>query len=223
MERIDNIGLDMDGVLIDLQTYQFTRGISYFMKKLDRDFEELVVNPLAYDIEDIFGVTRDERMAFWGRKIWAYCLTFPVREGASELTHKWHDEGRMVDIITSRVYAELDNFIGFLFRSMVKIYLAVNNIYYDRLKFCREKNSGEDKAKACIEFNTSLMVDDKIDNLEAVKDIALTLCFDNNWNKEYEDENVTRVNSLYDIDDFIVNYENINYSSNNDKIMKKVL
>lgn len=204
---IDNIGLDMDGVLIDLEQYQYLKGIPYFCKKFKKNPEDIIVDSFAYDVEDIFQCTKNERMIFWLKYIWPYCLTMPAREGASEITHKWHNEGRKVDIITSRVYVMQDNLLGALFRKMVYIWLKKNKIYFDRIKFCSEEKSYIDKVEACKEFETKLMVDDKINNLKELKKILIAVCFDAGWNRVLEDCFIKRLNSFYEIDEYIQEIE----------------
>ncbi len=79
MKRINVIGLDMDGVLVDLAQYQFDRGIPFFSKRFSIPSDTVVKNPGAYDVEEIFGVSHEDRMRFWNRYIWGYCLwTKPV-------------------------------------------------------------------------------------------------------------------------------------------------
>ena len=205
MEKVifDNIGLDMDGVLVDLEKYQLEKGIAYFCKKFNVSPEEVVKNINAYDIEDIFGCTRDQRMTFWVRYIWEYCLLTPAREGSREITNKWHQEGRKIDIITSRVYVMQEDIIGALFRKMVKIWLFKQGIYYDNIVFCSEKGSAIDKSNACIDCKTKIMGEDKLDNVDAISENCLVACFNAKWNQNFEKENVYRVNNIYEMDNLI--------------------
>ena len=48
--NIVTIGIDVDGVLTDLYTFQKENAIPFFLKKYDLE----VKNPAAYDIKDIF-------------------------------------------------------------------------------------------------------------------------------------------------------------------------
>lgn len=205
--EIDVIGLDMDGVIVDLAGYQLAKGIPYFSKKLGLSKKNVVKNLSAYDIEEIFGVSHSERMKFWAHYIWQYCLTIPPIKGVSEKTNKWHNEGRKVVIVTSRVYVMEDNLLGELFRLMVHLYLKINNIYVDDVIFCEEKNSAEAKAKACRKAGIKLMIDDKLENVNKISEERLALCFDNPWNQEGLSERVTRIDSFEDADKFIQNYE----------------
>ena len=213
----DNIGLDMDGVLVDLEQYQLEKGIAYFCKKFNKKPEEVIKNINAYDIEDIFGCTKNERMEFWIRYIWEYCLLFPAKEGSSEITQKWHQEGRNIDIITSRVYVMQDDILGALFRKMVKIWLHSQKIHYDNIVFCSEKESAIDKSKACLDCQTKIMGEDKLDNIEAIRKNSMVACFDAKWNHGYQADNVYRVKNIYDMDKLIDYYEKGN------KILPKTL
>lgn len=203
----DTIGLDMDGVLVDLEKYQFEKGIKYFCKKFNTTPEKVIKDMYAYDVENIFGCTREERMKFWTRYIWEYCLFTPAKEGSSEITNKWHEEGRKIDIITSRVYVMQDDILGALFRKMVKIWLHHNKIYYDSIQFCSEEQSAKDKLETCIKCGTKIMGEDKLDNIEAISQNNLVACFDAKWNENYENNNVYRVNNIYDMDNLIQNIE----------------
>ena len=205
--EIDVIGLDMDGVTVDLAGYQLAKGIQYFSKKLGLPKEKVVKDISAYDIEDIFGVSHSERMKFWARYIWEYCLTVPPIKGVSEKTNKWHNEGRKVVIITSRVYVMEDNLLGELFRQMVYYYLDKNNIYYDDVVFCEEENCAEAKAEACRKAGVKLMIDDKLVTVNRISQERLALCFDNPWNQDGLSEKVTRIDSFDKADEFIENYE----------------
>lgn len=210
MPIIDTVGLDMDGVLVDLAGYQLAKGIPYFSKKLNKPVDKVVKNLQAYDVEDIFGVSHAERMKFWTKYIWEYCLVAKPRESASALTHKWHAEGRKVKIITSRVYVMENNALGELFRRMVYYWLDKYNIYYDEVIFCSEKNSALDKAIACEKANVSLMVDDKVENANMISQNHTVLCYSNPWNEKGLNPNIDKIDEFDEIDQYITNYEQIN-------------
>ena len=208
-KKIDHIGLDVDGVLADLQKYQLEKGNLYFSKKFEKKQENLICDEKAYDIQDIYDCTRKERMDFWKKYIWEYSLLIPAREGASDMTQKWHNEGRIVDIITSRVYVTRQDFLGLLFRTMLKIWLRKEKIYYDRIKFCSEEMSSYDKLVACKEYGTKIMCEDKIDNIETISKHIIIACFNANWNLNYDNPNMYRVSNFYEIDDLIQNLESL--------------
>jgi len=205
---IDVIGLDMDGVLVDLANYQFSKGIPFFSKLKSIPANKIIKDEKAYDVEDVFGVSHAHRTLFWAKYIWGYCLTQPAREDASQITHKWHNEGRKVKIITSRVYVDLNNPWGELFRKMVYYWLDKNNIYYDEVVFCSEEYAAFDKYEVCKNNDVKLMIDDKIDNINMIARNNIVLAYDNPWNQELEEtEIIKRIHNFKQADDFIKKYE----------------
>ena len=60
------IGVDVDGVLTNLEEYQLKYGKKHFKNVTD-------VDENGYDICDIFHCSREEREKFWTKYIWGYC------------------------------------------------------------------------------------------------------------------------------------------------------
>lgn len=56
-----NIGLDVDGVLVDTQTFQLREGKKYFGKKYGISAK----NPDMFEVMDVFECTKKQREAFW--------------------------------------------------------------------------------------------------------------------------------------------------------------
>ena len=94
-----NIGLDVDGVLVDVRTFQLREGKRYFEKK----FGISIKNPDMFEVQDVFECTKKQREAFWIKYIWKYCLKEPMTDNAAEVVNKLRKEGHKVIIITSRV------------------------------------------------------------------------------------------------------------------------
>lgn len=59
------IGIDVDGVLADVASYQMRVSKPYFEK---RGYS--VIDPAGFDIADIYGCSQKERTVFWRRFIW---------------------------------------------------------------------------------------------------------------------------------------------------------
>jgi uncharacterized HAD superfamily protein len=184
--NIKNIGIDVDGPLANLQAYQFEKGIPYFSKLKGVSESEVVVDPNAYDVKEIFGVTKEERDKFWKKYIWEYCLLLKPDKETVEKIQKWHKQGKKIYIITSRVYVDERSFLGLLFRTMLTYWLKTNDIPYDDIVYCSEKESYIDKAKACEELDISIMIDDMVCNVKEISKSRVTACYDANWNQDYE-------------------------------------
>lgn len=175
-----NIGIDVDGVLVDVQSYQLKYGKRYFCEKLHRD----IINPKGYDICDIFDCTREEREKFWIKYIWAYCLKEPMTTGAADYAKKCHEKDHKIYIITGRAHTTEKGITGKLFRWMLRHWLKKNDFYYDDIFYCSEKNSAADKYDVCIENDIDVLIDDKAENLLALMDKITVYCFPAVWNED---------------------------------------
>ena len=78
-----NIGLDVDGVLVDIRTFQLREGKRYFQKK----YGISIKNPDMFEVQDVFECTKKQRESFWIKYIWKYCLKEPMKEDAAEVVH----------------------------------------------------------------------------------------------------------------------------------------
>ena len=87
-----NLGLDIDGVLTNIEEYQFKYGIPYFKKHFNKD----VINEYALDVKDIFGATEEEYKKFWSKYIIPYAITCSARKGAAEYTEWAYENGHKV-------------------------------------------------------------------------------------------------------------------------------
>lgn len=190
-----NIGIDVDGVLVDMEGYQLRYGTEYFFKV----YGKAAVNSKAFDIEQIFDCAHVEREKFWQKYIWAYCLTEPPIKNAPEIISKLHDDGHRIVLITGRAHTTENNITGKLFRFMLKHWLKKNHIIYDEIVFCSEKESSTDKLDACIAKNIDVMIDDKPENLFALADRVKVICYPAIWNEDVESNSFVRVNDWNDI------------------------
>lgn len=187
-----NIGIDVDGVLTDLEKYQLHYGKKYF-KNINN------IDETKIDIEDIFSVSKKEREIFWIKYIWKYCLSIPARENAAAVFKKLKEEGHNLYIITSRAHATEEGITGKLFRKMLFDWLDKEGIIYDDIELCREHGSEIDKLEACKKFNIDIMIDDKAENVMTLAKICKVLCFDAKYNKDCIGDNIIRVHNFNEI------------------------
>lgn len=198
------IAFDGDGVLTNLEDYQLKYGKEYFTDVKD-------IDETGYDIQDIFHCSKEEREKFWTKYIWRYCLKEKPRDNIAATIRKLKEEGNEIFIITGRAHTTEQNVTGALFRKMMIYWLEKENIPYDKIVFCSEGNSAEDKYKACIENNVDVIIDDKKENIEALKDITKVICFDAAYNRDYNYENVPRVKNADQIYNEIKKFQNPRY------------
>ncbi len=190
-----NIGIDVDGVLVDVESYQIKYGKKYFCDKLHRKIK----NPKGYDICDIFDCTREEREKFWTKYIWAYCLKEPMAKGATEYAKRAHEKGHKIFIVTGRAHTTENGVTGKIFRWMLKMWLEKNHFYYDEIYYCSENNSAIDKYNVCLENNIDILIDDKAENILALKDKITVYCFPAVWNEDNRQLDRYRIKGFEDL------------------------
>lgn len=191
-----NIGIDVDGVLNDFESYQKKYAKKYFKDKYE-------YNPEYYDIRDAVCCGEKERKSFWWRHIWRYCVLEPPRTNASEIIKKLRDDGHKIYIITGRVFVTQNSFKGALFRFMLTNWLKRNKIVYDDIALCSDTNSPKDKAASCLKYKIDVMLEDRADNTMELSKITKVLCFSAGYNKECAGENIVRVTSFDEAYKFI--------------------
>lgn len=189
-----NLGLDIDGVLTNIEEFQFKYGIPYFKKHFDKD----VVNEYALDIKEIFDATEEEYKKFWAKYLFLYAITAPVRENAAEYTKWAYENGHKVYIITSRVFATKDNMLGKFMRFIVRNWLKRHHIKYEEIAFCEE-----DKVAAIRQHHIDLMVDDNPQNIEALKDVTGIICMNAKCNEHIADDKVKRCENFLQIIQYV--------------------
>lgn len=253
---IENIGLDGDGIINDLDFYQYTYGIPYFLpqkikKQLpnipqkitnpywyyaltdyaitensntsSRDdlikiltnyfnshgitIQDVIANPLAYDIKDIFGCKKFDRQIFWLKHFPKYCTEYPLRNDASYYINKWQKEGRKIHFITARAFV-MNKIIGPKVRKSFENTLAENKIIPDSITYCREKESPIDKEAACKKYNVMVMAEDKVENIVHLSHSLPVVCFDASYNKDCTGSNIIRTKEDFaGLDRFISDFE----------------
>lgn len=199
-----NIGVDVDGVLVDMEGYQREYGKKYFEEKLGMK----PINEKGFDIEDIYGCTHAEREKFWTKYIWGYCLRAPMSENAALVSKELREKGHKIYIITGRAHTTENGTSGKLFRWMLRHWLKKNRFEYDDIVYCSEKESSTDKLDACKRYDINLMIDDKPENLLSLKDEIKVICYPAIWNVDMNNDKVIRVKNWSEIREYIGGVDN---------------
>ena len=184
------IGIDIDGVLTDVERFQLDYGSKYWFENNLGGF----VNPNAYRVYELFGNDIELNKKFWNLHREIYGVNGNIREFASEVIKKLKEKGNEIYIITARYFTDEDSKQGEDTRKIVRDWLKNNGVIYDKLIF-----SGEDKLQLCLDNKIDLMIDDSVENINNISKIIPVICFDARYNKECEGENITRCYSWYDI------------------------
>lgn len=193
-----NIGIDVDGVLADLGRFMREEGVPFFKKEYGID----PVVPWGCHAEEMFGCTVRQRKNFWRRRGWHYIYGETPIKGCSEVIGKLRDGGNGIYIVTCRALTARRGPVPAFLRAVLRGWLKRNGIGYDGIIYCHEDDPAARKLKACEDAGLDALIDDNADNLMAVKDHVLALCFDSPWNADIEDEKIVRVNGWDGIDRF---------------------
>jgi hypothetical protein len=185
-----NIGIDIDGVLTNIQGFNLKHAPRYFKRMFNRE----VVDESPYDIRDVFNCTEEEYKAYWKKYLLKYVTLEPARKGARKTVRKLRKDGHQIYIISKRVFTCRDDFLGKIMRFIVHNWLWRNGIRYDEIVFC-DNDIPDSKGTACLDKNIDAMVDDEPVNIEAIAPIAKVICFDAPYNSDCSGENISRVHN----------------------------
>ena len=187
------IGIDIDGVLTDVERWQLDYGSKFYYERYQKE----IVNFEGYDTNQIFNVDDKLDEEFWREYFKEYSLNVEARKFANEVIDKLKQEGHQIYIITARgsflshsadVMSIEEN------QQIVLNWLKNNNINYDKIIF-----SPEDKLNICKENKIDLMIEDKVDNINKISKIIPVICFHAGYNKDCKNSNIIRCYSWYDI------------------------
>ena len=185
------IGIDIDGVLTDMEQFQ----LDYGSKFAYENGKEEIVKADGYEIKDIFNISDEEYDIFWDRYFLDYVMNEKPRKFADEITNKLHREGHEIYIITARYFTENDKKkADGTIQEVVSKWLNKNNIYFDEIIF-----SPEDKLDICKNNKIELMIEDAPYNVNSLSKYIPVICFNAGYNKDCSGENITRCYSWYDI------------------------
>ena len=192
------IGIDIDGVLTDFEKWQLEVGSKFFVK-----YNKNIVNPDGYDSDTVFNVTKEMDSEFWHDYLYDYAKNEPARKFAGEVIDKLKNKGYKIYIITARYLTDRNDDLGKEMRNIVIEWLKENSINYDKIIF-----GPEDKFEICKENNISIMIEDKVENINNISKIIPVVCFNASYNKVCNGKNIFRAYTWYDVYYQIINIIN---------------
>lgn len=182
------IGIDIDGVLMDDDTYRLDTMTKYCYENNLPDLD----NPYKY--ENKCNWSEEIKDDYRAKYYFEYVKNMPARAFASEVIKKLHDEGNEIIIMTGRYKTYEDSAIGEEMRKNTVDWLNKNNIIYDKICYAPCP-----KIKEIKENNIDIMIDDNSEIIPDIAKITKVLCYDNRYNRDLICNNMTRVFSWYDI------------------------
>lgn len=184
------IGIDIDGVLTDISKFYLDYGAKFAFENNIK-----IVNPNAYEIEEMLNLEEGAHKEFWAKYDDYYTKKIYTREFASEVIRKLKEEGNEIHLLTARNPKSEQN------EKWTTDWLEENNIYYDKLIFIDKQL----KLEYCKNNNIDLMIEDNTNTILAISKLIPVICLDNRYNQNCEGNNITRCYSWYDIYSKITN------------------
>ena len=181
------IGIDVDGVLLDTRHFMLKYGSRFFRKK--------PVNPDAYTVEEIFGVSGLPVLLFGMRWFLPYyCRSYPPYPDAAGVYRRLKRGGHSIYQITARKFAMSDSPLGRYSRRALTNWLHRNGFCCDKLLLCDEKHAAAEKLKYCRQYHVSVMIEDHPVTAKLLAEHGIcVLLFDQPYNRGISAENLIRV------------------------------
>ena len=183
-----NIGIDIDGVIMDDDTYRLAH-MSKFCYEHNLPPLEY---PYGYENKGDWDI--NTRNLYRQEYFWNYVNHGPAHLFVSEITHKLHEEGHNLVIITSRHKTNQNTEEGEIYRQATIKWLKEHNVYYDKICFAIWP-----KVEDIQENKIDIMIEDCVEAIIAQSKYTKHLCYDTRYNRDFTLKSMKRVFSWYDI------------------------
>jgi len=185
------IGVDVDGVLTDIERYLWDYGSKYAAQ----NNLETSIDHTEYNTLEMFAWEKELDTSFWKDIFVHYSTKAPIRTFASEVLQKLKKEGHEIYIITARCPEE-DATEKNIKKSnnMLKKWLKNNKVKYDKLIF-----TGWDKSKHVKDNEIDIMIEDCPGNIKQLAKEIPMICFHSNYNAKVRGKNIIRCHTWYEV------------------------
>ena len=171
-----NIGIDIDGVLTDLE-----KAIIDFGTKMSVEEKW----PIKIDVSKYWEVealewTQEQADKFWNKYLVEYVVESKPRMFSEEIIEMLKKEENNIYIITARnEYGMPPEYYGKM-QELTREWLKNQDIKYDKLIFARDS----EKLHQCIENNVEIMIEDSPNNIEDISKKIKVIKFDCQYYKK---------------------------------------
>ena len=186
-----NIGIDIDGVLTDMER----EVTDYATKMCVEEGLPIKVDVSQYYETDSFNWTQEQSDRFWNKYLVPYVVESNARRYAKEIIKKLRQEGNKVYIITARDESGMPTEYYGKMQQLTKEWLKKYEIEYDKLIFAKDK----EKLQRCIENNVDVMIEDSPRNIRNISSKVKVIKFDCQYNKDVIGSNIINAYSWYHI------------------------
>lgn len=190
-----NIGVDIDGVLTDMERMAIDYGTKMCVEKnipIKLDLNKY------WEIEKYNWSAEQEEM-FWNQNLIPYVIESEARAFAAQILEKLQNEGNQIFIITARNESGMPKEYYGKMQPLTLEWLEKQNIKYRKIIFTEDSQ----KLQKCIENNVDVMIEDSPINIKNISSKIKVIKFDCQYNKDINGENIITAYSWYHIYDII--------------------
>lgn len=185
--NINVVGVDVDGVLVDIESFQLKYGEKFFKRP--------AINKNGYGIKEMFQCSEKEEIDFW-KKYSVKFSNLKIDDSIIEILKKLKSENKKIVIITSRAYTTEQNIKGIIMRYLLLKLLKKNKVVYDDLVLCPVENSAQYKASACKNHKVDIMIEDEKNNAIEISKNTKVIMIRTNNNLSTSGKNIYMANSF---------------------------
>ncbi len=185
------IGIDIDGVLTDIETFILDYGSKFC---IESGLPLNITSQIHYNENKTFGWTDEQTTEFWNKYIIKYFTQYPVREFAKEVITKLKEEGNEIYIITARNEYGVPREYTDQIKQMTEEWLKKNEIPYDKIIY-----TNGSKLPYCKGNYIEVVVEDSPINIIDIATSIPVICYNNKYNAHVNGDNITRAYSWYDV------------------------
>ena len=186
-----NIGIDIDGVLTDLER----ETIDFGTKMCIEENWPITIDLSKYWEVEAFGWTSDQADKFWNKYLVEYVTQSPARRFAKEIISKLREEGNNIYIITARDENGMPPEYYGKMQQLTREWIERYEIEYDKLIFAKDS----EKLEKCLENNVDIMIEDSPRNIRNISSKVKVIKFDCQYNKDVIGSNIINAYSWYHI------------------------
>lgn len=191
------IGIDIDGVLTDIERYILDCGTKYcYENNMQIDLKNI-----NYDEMKTFNWNEKQALKFWNDYLVDYVKNYKPRDYAVEVINKLKKDNEIY-IITARNDYGMPKVDSGKMPEFTKNWLEENKIYYDKLVFKPDC----EKLDYCLENGIDVMIEDSPNNIINISKQVPVICYNCEYNTKVSGNNIIRAYSWYDILSKIENY-----------------
>ena len=184
-----NIGIDIDGVIMDDDTYRLAHMSKFCFE------HNLPPLEFPYGYETKGDWDTETKNLYRQEYFDDYVKNGPAHLFVSEITNRLHAEGHHLVIITSRHKTTHQTPDGEKMRLATIKWLKEHNVYYDKICFAIWPKIDDIK-----ENKIDVMIEDCVEAIIAQSPYTKKhLCYDTRYNRNFTHNKVERVFSWYDI------------------------